>query len=124
MKRLEKFVGLLKFSGELLARLDRNFQNIAIETSPYAVTSTFTFTNDDTVDSLQVDASAGPITVYLPEQPNGNRRRRVIKTDVSVNAVTVDGNGNNINGAATYILAAQYDYLTVEPTGTSWLIVS
>lgn len=125
MKAIERLFGKsFGLPGALELLLDRNFDTLARETGPFAVSSDFTLTSSDAIDSVQVDATAGAVTIYLPEQPVGNRRRRVIKTDSSANAVTVDGNGNSINGASTQSLAAQYDSITVEATGTEWLIVA
>lgn len=89
---------------------------------PYAVASDYTFTDRDEIDSLQVDATAGNITITLPS-PTGNRRRRVIKTDASANTVTITAGSNLINGVTSHILSVRYGNITVEPTGTSWLIV-
>ena len=113
-----------KVEVDFLWKLKKNLELLAFRAGPYAVTSGYTFTNADMIESLQVDATSGAITIYLPDQPNGDRLRRVIKTDASGNAVTLNGNGNLINGAATYALAAQYNSVTVEPTGTGWLIVA
>jgi hypothetical protein len=124
MKALQKFVGMFGLDFGVAARLDQNFDTLNIAPKPYAVVGTHTLKADDQVLSLQVDATAAAITVYLPVSPTGNRRRTVIKTDASANAVTVNGNGSLINGAATQALAAQYDSITVEPTGTGWLIVA
>lgn len=121
----EKFYGRFKdVTSDFLIRLDRNFDKLARPYEPYAVTTTgFEFSPTDFIDSVQADATSAALTVYLPEQPVGSRRRRVIKTDSSANVVTVDGNGNNINGGTTYVLSAQYEFVEVEPTGTEWLIV-
>lgn len=58
---------------------------------------------------LDVDATAGVATATLPASPISNRLASIAKADVSANAVTVDGNGKNINGSATISLASQYD---------------
>lgn len=125
MKRLERFANLFTaVTPEFFSRLDRNFTSVAQETDPVAITlASFTLRDTDTTNSVQADATAAAVTVYLPVSPTGNRRRTVTKTDASGNAVTVNGNGSLINGAATYVLAAQYNTVTVEPTGTGWLIV-
>lgn len=121
---IEKFVGLFHdLPTEFLARLDRNLFRLARETSATSVASAYTFSDSDTIDSLQVNATSAALTISLPASPTGPRRRRVIKTDASGNAVTVSGNGSLINGASTVVLAAQYDRITVEPTGTGWLRV-
>lgn len=127
MEAFEKFTSFFPdIPHEALQRLDRNFQRVSRLTTfgPEAVTTAYTFKDTDTIDSLQVDATSGGITIKLPASPTGNQRRRVIKTDASVNAVTVSGNGSLINGSATFSLSAQYAFIEVEPTGTSWLIVS
>lgn len=122
---LEKFSG---FWGKLLpsdftARLDRNFQKLNdVQRIKATTLAAFTFRANDTTESLQVDATTAASTIYLPDQPTGQQRRRITKTDASANAVTVNGNGNLINGAATYVLAARYNSVEVEPDGTGWLI--
>lgn len=122
----EPFFGqFAQLPSAFLAKLDRVIQSLSFETMPTSTTlSGYTLKPTDRVSSLQVNATAGALTVYLPEQPSGNRRRTITKTDSSANAVTVDGNGFNIDGATTQSLAAQYDSITVEPTGSEWLIVS
>lgn len=122
----------LKLSGlfpalpsELMRRLDENFTNIENDEKLVSTNlNGYTLKGSDTVISLQVNATASALTIYLPDQPNGNRRRTITKTDSSGNAVTVNGNGNLINGSATYSLPNQYNSVTVEPTGTDWLIVA
>lgn len=126
MKRLEPFFNWASsgLPASFVQQLDRMFGLALSEYEPSSATITgFTFSPTDKIDSLQVNATSGNLTVYLPSQPNGNRRRRVIKTDVSVNTVTVSGNGSLINGSATFVLNAQYDKVWVEPTGTGWLII-
>jgi hypothetical protein len=120
----EKFYGLFDFSSEFLQRLDRNFTLLATELSIYKVTTDFTLRDSDSISSIQANATTAALTVRLPVSPTGTRRRTIIKTDASGNAVTVNGNGSLINGAATQVLAAQYNFITVEPTGTGWLIVA
>lgn len=126
MKRIELFGGIpWTLPANFVMRLDRNLRALAVEEGPEQTTlDGYTLKDTDTINSLQVDATAAALTVYLPERPVGKRRRTIIKTDSSGNAVTVNGNGNLINGAATQSLAAQYDSITVEPTGTGWLIVA
>lgn len=126
MKTVDKFANLWRDALPVgfLQQLDRAFVRVGEEFAPWAVATSYTFTPADKVDSLQVNATSGNLIVYLPISPTGNRRRRVIKTDASANTVTLNGNGSLINGAATQVLAAQYSYITVEPTGTGWLIVT
>lgn len=46
------------------------------------------------------------------------------KTDATANAVTISGNSQTIDGAANYVLATQYKYVTLVSDGTRWLIVA
>lgn len=122
-KFTNRFVGLPSL---FLFLLDKNFATLAREYGPALVdTDGFVFKEEDSIDSLQVDATGGNKVVYLPAQPVGNRRRRVTKIDASANTVTLNGNGNNINGAASYALTFQYDHIEVEALqdGTGWLII-
>lgn len=46
------------------------------------------------------------------------------KTDAGVNTVTIDGNGSEtIDGALTYVLGTQYDYVKLRTNGTTWYVV-
>ena len=121
----EKFVGAVKgLPGEFLDRLNRNFERAALVEEVYAISETgFVFKPTDNIRSLNIDSTSGNLTVYLPVSPTGERRRTITKT-VAANVITINGNGSLINGAATQALTNQYDSITVEPTGTGWLIVS
>jgi hypothetical protein len=48
---------------------------------------------------------------------------RIIKTDSSANAVTVDGNGSEtISGALTLVIGVQYSGYEIACDGTGWHI--
>lgn len=122
---IERFSGKFPmFPVGFLSQLDRSLERLFNRDQPYAVTSVYNFSDADSVDSVQVDATTTAVTVYLPSSPTGNRRRRVIKSDSSTNVVTVNGNGNLINGSATVALTYQYEYVWVEATGSSWVIIA
>ena len=42
----------------------------------------------------------------------------------SGNAVTIDGNGKNINGAATLSMATGYKQRTIRYNGTQWIVIA
>jgi hypothetical protein len=46
----------------------------------------------------------------------------VIKKKVAANILTLSGNGNNIDGAATFPITTQYESVTVQFDGTQWWI--
>ena len=97
-----------------------------IDVTHSVVTKTFLQTgyealNDQTV---LVNATAGATTILLPDSPESGWTATVKKIDVSANAVTIDGNGDNIDGASTKLLAAQWDSLSVISNGTNWFITA
>lgn len=71
---------------------------------------------------VEADATAGPVTVALPPAALAGERITVKKMDATANAVTVNGNGLNIDGAATYPLPGQWNVVTVVRGTTQWLI--
>lgn len=131
MKFIEKFSNLYNLPGEFLAKLDRNFLRLAEEDATYSTTLIgFTLTLRDKISSLYVDTTAANTTIYLPDQPVGNRRRTVTKT-VAANVLIIDGNGATIygpggwaGGVTQVFLNGQWESLTFEPTGTAWVIVA
>ena len=68
------------------------------------------------------DCTAGAITVTLyTAVGNAGRKIRVVKTDSSANAVTVDPNGSQTwGGAATRTLGAQYEAANGVSDGSNW----
>jgi hypothetical protein len=78
---------------------------------------------------ILVDATAGPVTITLPDVTTviNGYRSVVKKIDASVNAVTVkDGNVTpaTIDGAASVALTFQYSTLSVEGNQVKWSVVS
>jgi len=71
-----------------------------------------------------VDSTAGAVTVQLPATPANGDTFVFTKTDASGNAVTVDGNGSTIEGAANATLTNQYDAIELVYTGTEWVAKS
>jgi hypothetical protein len=76
------------------------------------------------IQTVVCDATAGAQTINLPASPVGGSRVTITKRDAS-NNVTVSGNGNNIDGAASQVLSTQYSSITVEysPDAGEWMIV-
>lgn len=75
---------------------------------------------------ISVDATAGAITIKLPID-TGIATREVIvsKKDSSGNAVTIDGNGKNINGSSTTSAATQYSFKRMQylPLAGEWRVL-
>lgn len=85
-----------------------------------------TLTTDD--DVVIVDATSGAITINLPAVSGAQGKVYTIKKkDATGNTVTIDGAGaENIDGAATYVLSAQYKYVTIAAFNStvSWWVIS
>jgi DUF4097 and DUF4098 domain-containing protein YvlB len=81
-------------------------------------------TLDGTHHDVNVDATAGAVTITLPTAVGITGRRYWIrKLDSSANAVVVDGDGSEtINGALTYSLTSQYATVEVESNGANWMV--
>lgn len=73
-----------------------------------------------TEDYVDVDATSGAVTIDLPASPVEGHEYVIRKSDGGGNAVTVDGNGKNIDGSATASLSSQYDRIRVSYNGTEW----
>ena len=85
--------------------------------------------NADTTAGAQlvqlVDASAANVTLSLPAAASVQGRMYIIKRmDGSVNTVTVDPAGaETVDGAVSFSLPAQYDYVKIVCDGTQWLVI-
>jgi hypothetical protein len=87
----------------------------AAKTSAYPVTA-----NDDII---LCDATSGAFSVTLLASPTAGMNFTIKKIDVSANAITIAGNGKNIDGAASQSVPAQWNSMTVVYNGTAWYIL-
>lgn len=71
------------------------------------------------------DATAGAFSVTLPTAASMiNKIVNIKKIDSSVNAVTIDPNGaETIDGAATLVLATQWQAAQLQSNGTAWYLI-
>jgi hypothetical protein len=65
---------------------------------------------------------AGVTTIYLPAVPSANFLAVVKdgKGDAASNNITINGNGNNMDGAATIVMNLNYQALNFAWNGTQW----
>ena len=98
-------------------RFSRAFQH------PISITADYTIrTEEDRI--ILVDATAGVVTITLPPADSADEVEYVVKkTDVSANAVTLATPGaETIDGAATVVLASQFNLVRVASDDTNYLI--
>lgn len=70
-----------------------------------------------------VNCTANTFTVSLPTAVGITGRIYVIK-NTGTGTITVDGNGSEtIDGALTFLLDAQYESITIQSTGSGWIIL-
>lgn len=90
----------------------------------YTLPITGNYTVKGSEDIILADATAGAITVTLPDATaNKNLAIYVKKTDSGGNAVTVATSlSQTIDGASTVSLAAQYATTTLVSDGANWIV--
>ena len=81
---------------------------------------------EDYVNLINCDTTSNIITITLPSTPIDGTFY-IIKDlgNASAFNITVDGNGHNINGAATVVINVDYEHTEVIfcSTNNKWLIV-
>lgn len=83
-------------------------------------TSNYTATIGET---LLCDAAFGGFTITLPSSPTSGGEIDIKKTSGGGNTVTIDGNGNNIDGNSQYYLTNENESITVISDGSNWFII-
>jgi hypothetical protein len=86
---------------------------IATKSSAYSVVGTDNF--------LLGDATTAPFAFTLPASPVTGEKHSFKKIDSTANAITVSGNGKNIDGLSSITLTAQYQAWTLVYSGTAWM---
>lgn len=84
------------------------------------VTTTYTVLSTDQI--IYVDSSGGAFTITLESAPTTNRQFTIIDKagNLTANNVTINGNGNNINGSSTAIMTSNYQAWNLIYNGTQW----
>lgn len=70
-----------------------------------------------------VNPTGGAITITLPASVYAGYRFRATNVSASANPITLDGNGANINGNPTASFSRAYGSLTVEYTGSAYVVI-
>lgn len=92
-----------------------------------AETADFAIQLSDKNKLILVDATAAAVAITLLAAATAGDGFRfgVKKIDASANGITEDPNGaETIDGAATFVLARQYDVVWIASNGTNWFIES
>lgn len=91
---------------------------------PFATVPFFSVSADHTTAGNEIIEATSNITVMLNATPD-SEERVTVKRNTAAGIVTIDGNGKNIDGAATYDLTVNYDSATVifSPDSNEWLII-
>lgn len=73
---------------------------------------------------VPIDSTGGTFTGTLPASPTFGDRIKYIDVGeyVAINNVTIDGNGTNINGSATYVMDTNGTSFELIYDGTQWVI--
>lgn len=72
---------------------------------------------------IYLDATAGAYTVTLPAAPYEGQTYYVSENANLATAVTIDGNGKNINGAASLTMNAAFRQRVLRYNGTQWIVI-
>lgn len=104
------------------------FENLAFSGSLVtSVTTPVSYPyNVDTIDYfIAADTTSAAVTINLNSSPNTGQN--IIVKDVNGNAlinnVTVNGNGNNIDGSASFTINTNYQSVTLIFNGTEWSVI-
>lgn len=111
--------GMQSWFSNLTLLLERLSMNVRLVTA-----ATDSVLYDD--GFVECDATAANIILNLPPAENVTGRvYAFIKSDVSANTVTIDGDDSEeINGVTTKVLSAQYAVVIIISTGDAWLVLS
>ncbi|MCK4635826.1 MAG: hypothetical protein KAT32_03090, partial [Candidatus Moranbacteria bacterium] len=103
-------------------RNDGLVSTVGARTKGYIIKDTdYTITNSDT-EIIDGDTDGGIITLTLPATPIDGIIFTIKNTGTSANNLTIDRNGNNIDGAATDLTVTDNDSVRIQYTSDGWKI--
>ena len=93
-------------------------------TTPYAAAFTL---SEKYGEYIPFDVSGGGFTITLPASPYDGMTFHFSEVKGSSNALTVDGNGKNINGASTLSMAVAYQQRQIRYSSAmgvgQWIVI-
>lgn len=105
-------------AGALQSDITQNIVGVTlVTTSPYSVLTTDFH--------LSVTTTSIPITITLPLSPvvGFSMEIKDAAGNASVNNITINGNGYNLDGASSFTIDTNYQCITIRFVGTRWSIV-
>lgn len=91
----------------------------------FSKSANYTLQQSDHDRTLGVNATSGNITITLPAVGCVGCKFTIKKTDATSNDVIVTrASSATIDGATTYTLGSQYNYVTIVADGTNWNVVA
>jgi len=111
----------IDFTGSDLEDLEKRQHN-TLQFQRQSISGNYQALVKDT--TIFANASAGALTVTLPDATDAVGPINIKKIDSSGNFVSVDTLvGQTIDGGASFVLELQDETITVEPDGANWWIV-
>lgn len=83
--------------------------------------SDYTLLPDDY--TVKFDCTNNPCSAFLPISPEEGKVYNITKSDDTLNILTIDGNGKQINGNSTISINSIYTNYTLQYDGTEWIIL-
>lgn len=117
-----------KTDGELYVKNDAGTEsqvsNQSTSSTLAVTTKTTTYSATNADDVILCDATSAAFTVTLfAASGNTGKVLRLLKTDSSANAVTIDGNSSEtIRGQANFKLSTQNESVEIVCDGTNWIV--
>jgi len=124
-----EFAEITRQINQELARVSHAFVELAGEGERIAITTASY--NVQLHDYLIAVNYAGAVTITLPDGSGEGKYSKfpftLLVVDesgaASSNNITIQGNGNNINGASSQVINSNYGLLKVYFNGTEWFII-
>ena len=112
------------FVGNSLATFNSAIDYKVIVLNSIQTSNTYTILSSDYIISVGAGVS-NPLTIVLPSSPILGRTLYVKDEglDASVNNITIDGNGNTIDGALTFTMNVELQSVMLTYNGTEWMVL-
>lgn len=101
-----------------------NLENI-IKTNSAVKTADYTILDSDNLRLILVNSISKDVTIILPTLADNQERELIIKATHAGGKIIIDGEGGEtIDGALTFVLQSQYDFVKVKAIATEWVVLN